>query len=244
VGAIFAHAVVGGFVEPDEEKLNASTNSTKLRVFAAGSFTNFAISMLFVLLLVNFPATIAPFYNTVESGVRIGSIPANMPAQVAGLQAGDIVMSINGTTISGLSDLREYMSGVVPGEDIVLRTQSNSYIVRTAADPNNSTRAVIGISDLTNYILYSPKMPFLSSELPAILLRAEFWLQLFLVSVAVINMLPIPPFDGDKFLETALKVLGIKNPKPIRITASFVALSLLILNFALSGPRFGLFLRV
>lgn len=241
-GAFFGHIIMGGFVEPDEERLNAARNTTKLRVFAAGSFTNVVLGIICVSLLANFPATIAPFYDVVGSGVQIGSIPANLPAHDSGLQADDILVSINGTRISGLADLRRYMSSVVPGEAVVIGTQRGDFSVTTGADQNNSTRAIIGISDLTDYILYNPKLPFLSSDFPNILLRAEFWLSIVLVSVALVNMLPMYPFDGDKFLDTLLNLFGIRKTKQIRTVANAAAYSLLILNVGLSLIRFG-FLR-
>ena len=53
-GAFFAHVLMGGFVEPNEEELSKSKNITKLRVFAAGSYTNVVLGVIFTLLLVNF----------------------------------------------------------------------------------------------------------------------------------------------------------------------------------------------
>jgi membrane-associated protease RseP (regulator of RpoE activity) len=241
-GAFFAHVLMGGFVEPDEEKLNQAKNVTKLRVFAAGSFTNVVLGILCVFLLFNFPATIAPFYDVVGSGVQIGSIPTNLPAYSSELRANDIVTSINATKIAGLEDLRQYMSNVTPGQVVVIGTQRGSFPVKTGADQNNSTRAIIGISDLTDYVLYNPKIPFLSSDFPNVLLHAEFWLSIVLVSVALINMLPMYPFDGDKFLETILSIFGVQKTKPIRTVANVAAYSLLILNIGLSFVRFG-FLR-
>jgi membrane-associated protease RseP (regulator of RpoE activity) len=100
----------------------------------------------------------------------------------------------------------------------------------------------MGISGLTDNIVYQPKFPFLSSGIPTVLLHAEFWLSVVLVSVAMINMLPMYPFDGDKFLETALNIIGIKKTKEIRTAANALAYSLLILNIGFSLLRFG-FLR-
>ena len=241
-GAFFAHLLMGGFVEPDEEELSKSKEISKLRVFAAGSYTNVVLGVFFVLLLSSFPATIAPFYNVVQSGVNIGSIPTNLPAHSSGLQADDVVTSINGTTISGINALRNYMNGVKPGQLIVVGTDRGTFPVRTASDPNNSTHAVIGISGLTDNIIYQPKFPFLSSGIPTVLLHAEFWLSVVLVSVAMINMLPMYPFDGDKFLETALNMIRIKRTKEIRTAANALAYSLLLLNIGFSLLRFG-FLR-
>ncbi len=241
-GAFFGHILMGGFVEPDEEKLNQAKNAAKLRVFAAGSFTNAVLGVLCIFLLFNFPATIAPFYNAVHSGVAVGSVPDNMPAHSSGLQAGDIVTNINGTRISGIDDLRRYMARVIPGQEIVVGTQRGAFPVKTGVDLGNSSRAIIGISGLTEDIVYEPKFPFLSGGYPSILLHAEFWLAVVLISVALINMLPMYPFDGDKFLETALNLFGIKRTKGIRTVANFAAYSILLLNVGLSFLRFG-FLR-
>jgi membrane-associated protease RseP (regulator of RpoE activity) len=241
-GAFFAHVLMGGFVEPDEEKLNQAKNLTKLRVFAAGSFTNIVLGVLCIVLLANFSGTIAPFYNVVATGVSIGSVPDNLPAHSSGLQAGDIVTSINATKISDLTDLRQYMAGVVPGQSIVIGTQRGSYTVRTGPDKTNASHALIGISGLTDNIVYNPKLPLLSGEFPPMLLHAEFWLSIVLVSVALINMLPMYPFDGDKFLETVLNIFGIKNTKGIRTVANSAAYAVLLLNIGFSLLRFG-FLR-
>ena len=121
-GLFFAHVLMGGFVEPDEEKLNRAKNVTKLRIFAAGSSTNVVLGVLCVVLLVNFSATITPFY-TVLHRCSIGSVPANLPAHSSGLQDGDVVTSINGTRITSIDDLRQYMSKVIPGQEIVVGTQ-------------------------------------------------------------------------------------------------------------------------
>jgi membrane-associated protease RseP (regulator of RpoE activity) len=238
-GAFFAHVLMGGFVEPDEEKLTKARNITKLRVFAAGSYTNAVLGVLFVFLLFSFPATIAPFYNVVQTGVTIGSIPDNLPAHLSGLNAGDVVSSINGTKISGIVALRAYMNKVRPGELVVVGTERGEFPVRTSEDPSNSTHSVIGISGLTDNTVYRPKYPFLPGGLPTILIHAEFWLSIVLVSVALINMLPIYPFDGDKFLETALNMAGLRRTKEIRTAANVAAYSLLLLNIGLSLVRFG-----
>jgi len=242
VGAVFVHVVMGGFVEPDEEKLNQARNATKLRVFAAGSFTNVVLGIIFILLLANFSATIAPFYNVVGSGVNIGSVPANLPAYSSGIQAGEVVTGINGTKVSGITDIQHFMSPVHPGEVIVLQTNNGTFTVRTTTDPSNSSHALIGIGGLTDLIIYQPKVPLLSSNLPITLSRAEFWLSGLLVSVGVINMLPIPVLDGDKFLETALNLLGLKRTKELRMVVGGAALAILALNIGLSLLRFG-FLR-
>jgi len=238
-GAFFGHILMGGFVEPDEAELSKSKEITRLRVFAAGSYTNVVLGVFFTILLVSFPATIAPFYNVVQSGVSIGSISPKLPANSTGLQAGDILTSINGTNIQSIDALRTYMNTVRPGQVVVLGTNHGTFSVTTAPDSANATHALIGIGGLTDNIAYQPKFAHLSSEFPPVLLHAEFWLSIVLVSVAMINMLPMYPFDGDKFLETALNAVGLKRTKEIRKAANALAWSLLVLNILFSVLRFG-----
>jgi Zn-dependent protease len=135
------------------------------------------------------------------------------------------------------------MNGVKPSQVVVLDTNRGAFAVRTASDTANVSHALIGIGGLTNNINYEPKLPLLPSALPPVLYRAEFWLSIVLVSVAMINMLPIYPFDGDKFLETALNVVGIKRTKEIRTAANVIAYALLFLNIGFSWLQFG-FMRL
>jgi len=238
-GIIYGHVAMGGFVEPDEEELAKSKEITKLRIFAAGSYTNVVLGIFFSILLVSFPATIAPFYNVVQSGVSIGSISPKLPVNSTGLRAGDVLTSINGTSIQSIDALRAYMNNVHPGQLVVLGTTHGTFSVKTAPDSANATHALIGIGGLTDNIDYQPKFAHLSSDFPPVLFRAEFWLSVVMVSVAMINMLPMPPFDGDKFLETALNAVGIKRTKELRRVANAVALSLFLLNFLMSWAQTG-----
>jgi len=237
-GGLFLHALMGAFVEPDEEKLNQARHVTKLRVFAAGSYANLILGILCMLLVANFAATITPFYNIVSSGVTITGVSPNFPAHSSGLQAGDTLIAINGTKIANSSELRHFMANVVPGDKVDLQTQRGEFIVRTVADPSNSTHALIGVN-LQDSIKFVPKVAFLSGDLPLPLFRAEYWASIVLISVALINMLPAFPFDGDKFLETTLSLLGVRGDRQIRIVANGAAYAILLLNVALSLYRYG-----
>jgi len=237
-GAIILPAPLAAFVELDDEKLNQARQSTKLRVFAAGSYTNLVLGIFFALLLVNFAATITPFYNIVPSGVSVTGISPTFPVHASGLQAGDTLTAINGTRITNSSDLRRFMSGVVPGQVVTLQTPRGVFAVRTVADQSNSTHALIGIN-LEDSIDFIPKLSFLSSDFPLSLFRVEYWCNIVLTSVALINMLPVLPFDGDKFLEAALSLLGVKGSREIRMIASRAAIVILALNVALSLYRYG-----
>jgi membrane-associated protease RseP (regulator of RpoE activity) len=128
------------------------------------------------------------------------------------------------------------MGSVAPGERIEMGTQRGTFSVTTAADPNNSTHALIGvgISDA-----YTPRVPFLSPAYPQTVGEAEFWLANVLVSVAFINMLPLPVLDGGHYLDVILEMLHVKRMKEVRVTIYAISLTILALNFLISYIRFG-----
>jgi len=237
-GVFIAVVLFGGFVEPDEEQLEKASNQTKMRVYAAGSFSNAAVGLVVLLLFANFAATIAPFYTTNYPGVEVSGLISGYPAERAGLHAGDIITGVNGVPAHTIAELQHVMSGVSPGGQVTISTQRGDFQIVTEPDPKNSTHAIMGVS-LQDLITYSGRLPLLPENLPYYLLRVEFWISIVFVSVAVINMMPLYMFDGDRFLDCLLKALGIGRTKEIRMFASSASLAILGLNFALSILRFG-----
>jgi membrane-associated protease RseP (regulator of RpoE activity) len=238
-GVFLAAAIPGGLVELDDEKLDKSPYSTQLRVFAAGSSANMAVSLIFLLLMANFALTISPFYTIVPSGVLVGGTTKGYPAEIAGIQAGDIIQGIDETRIANLDGLRAYMAQVKPGSIVTISTSRGELGLVTAPDPNNGTHAVLGVTQLTDHIVYSPKLSFLSPDLPRQLYNVEFWIYFVTVNVALINMLPLFPLDGDRFLIALLGSLGVRNGKMIRSAMSAFSFAILALNLVLSYSMFG-----
>lgn len=238
-GVFIAVVLFGGFVEPDDEQLEKASNETKLRVFAAGSFTNIALGLVTLLLLANFSATIAPFYATDYVGVQVEGLMPGYPAEVAGLQSGDVIVGINGTPVHSIAELQHVMMGIPPGTQVRVSTLRGDFRIETKADPKNATRGIMGVSPIRDFIAYTGRFPLLPYNLPYHIYRAEFWISVIFVSVGIINMLPLYAFDGDRFLETSLKVLGVRRTREIRMFASSASLAILGLNFLLSIIRFG-----
>lgn len=238
-GLFIAVVLFGGFVEPDEEHLNRAPNQTKLRVYAAGSFTNAALGLVALLLFANFAATIAPFYTTNYVGVQVAGLMPDYPAERAGVQAGDVIVRINGVPVHTIAELQRAMMGVSPGRQITVSTLRGNFLITTGSDPKNASRGIMGISPLRDFITYTGKLPLLPDSLPYHLLRLEFWVSIVFTSVAIINMLPLYMFDGDRFLETLLQALGVKRIREIRTFATSASLAILGLNFVFSVLRFG-----
>jgi len=235
-GVFMAIFLPGGFVEIDEENLAKRKARTKLRVFAAGSFTNVATWIVVFILFVNFTAAISPFYQPTSSGVLVTSLVDGGAAQNAGIQPWSVITSINNTVVHQPNDLRVILAPQNPGHHLVVALNTGkNYTLVTRPAPENASRATIGVFSF-NY--YAPKSVFPASW-TFYSFNSLYWMSFILLGVALVNMLPLVPFDGDRYLDTLLGVLGVKNTKNIRTVASVISLGLLSSNIILSYILFG-----
>jgi membrane-associated protease RseP (regulator of RpoE activity) len=239
-GVFLAIFLPGGFVEIDEEDLSKRKARTKLRVFAGGSFTNVVSWFLVVLLITNFALVITPLYQSNSSGVLITGLVNGGAAQNNNIPQWSVLTEVNATAVPSIDALRGYLAPLVPGHHLVLTINNGrNYTIVTQPASDNANRATIGIFTF-NY--YSPRASFLPVTLPFQFYNTLSWMSLILLGVALVNMLPMFPFDGDRYFDTILTSLGLKNTKNIRTVASAISLLLLgsnlILSFILYGTIF------
>jgi membrane-associated protease RseP (regulator of RpoE activity) len=237
-GVFLAIFLPGGFVEIDEENLSKRKARTKLRVFAAGSFTN-VVTWLIVFLLITpsvFGATISPLYDSNSSGVMITGLVSGGAAQTSGVPSNSVLTRVNTTTISSVTDLQNFLTNLTAGHHLVITVNNQTYTILTQPASSTNNRATIGI-----YVFdyYKPKTSFAPSWFPYQYAETLSWMALILLGVALVNMLPMFPFDGDRYFDTILSVLGMKNTKNARTIMSIVSLSLLGANLILSYAVFG-----
>jgi membrane-associated protease RseP (regulator of RpoE activity) len=236
-GVFLAVFLPGGFVEIDEENLSKRKARTKLRVFAAGSFTNVVTWFIVFLLFTNFAASISPLYNSNSSGVLITDLVPGGAAQTSNVPTWSVLSQVNGTSIQSIGSLQNYLTPLSPGHHLLLTMNSGQqFTILTQPSPTNSSRATIGIY-VFNY--YQPKASFLPVSLPYQYYETLSWMSLILLGVALVNMLPMFPFDGDRYFDTILTRLGMKNTKNARTIMSIVSLILLGSNLILSYALFG-----
>jgi membrane-associated protease RseP (regulator of RpoE activity) len=230
-GVFMAVFLPGGFVEIDEENLAKRKARTKLRVFAAGSFTNVATWALVLVLLV-------ALYQPAPTGVLVTGFTNGSPAQAAGLPQWSIITQVNNYSTSDVQHLGSYLGSLTPGTNVTVHLSNppQTLKVTTGKSGTNSSRAIIGVQTANYVPLRYQFLPVVSSYQ---LLTAFGWMQLILLGVALVNMLPLFPFDGDRYLDTLLGALGLKNTKNIRTVASVISLGLLGSNIILSYILFG-----
>jgi membrane-associated protease RseP (regulator of RpoE activity) len=230
-GVFMAVFLPGGFVEIDEENLAKRKARTKLRVFAAGSFTNVATWALVLLLLVT-------LFQPSPTGVLVTGFTSGSPAQAQGLPQWSIITQVNNNATPDAFHLGTYLASLKPGSNVTvyLSNPSQTLKITTGKSDTNASRAILGILT-ANYVPL--RYQFLSVTSTYQLLTAFGWLQLILLGVALVNMLPLVPFDGDRYFDTLLGVLGLKNTKGVRTVASVISLALLSSNIILSYILFG-----
>ncbi|HSO26647.1 MAG TPA: M50 family metallopeptidase [Anaerolineales bacterium] len=102
---------LGGFVRPKGENdpevpggLASATPWVRLTVLAAGSLVNIFIGVILAILL---------FYSwgdPIEEKVLIQQVAPASPAEMAGLQAEDLILAVNGQAIDGVTRLQELIN--------------------------------------------------------------------------------------------------------------------------------------
>lgn len=236
-GMFLAAVLPGGFVEIDEEKLEKAGEIQRLRIFAAGSFSNVVLGGVALLLVVNFPVLLAPFYHTVPGGVLITDVVKHGAAETAGIKRWDIIYAIDQRRITNVTDLRNYMKQIPPYSKIAVTTNRGDYVLYTKPDPGNVSKSLIGI---VPFDFYQPVFSFLPASGAYHAFMTAYWSNTVLVSVALINMLPIYPLDGGRYLDSLLKLMKVERRSGIRSAASIFFASVLTLNLILSLLNFGL----
>ena len=228
-GVFVAVFLPGGFVEIDEEDLAKKPNRTKLRVFAAGSFTN-VVSWFLVFLIAS------SIFLPSPSGVLVTSLVDGGGAQQAGVPQWSVITAVNGNPVSSVTDLSGIMSRVSPGQTVDVQLSNGlDRVVLTKMDTLNQSRAILGIITANYFASRLPVSPITGFQM----FSAFNWMILILFNVAIVNMLPLFPFDGDRYFTTILNMLGVKNTKWPRIIASVISLGLLLMSLVLSFLLFG-----
>jgi len=238
IGLFLAVFIPGAFVEPDEEKFADSGDLTKLRVLSSGPLANLATAIICIIVLSNFLLVLSPLYETAPSGVLIVGVAGGGPAEKIGLAVGDIIYEVNGKRTKTLEQFSTVMSKVSPGEKVEMNTSIGRVAIKTT---KRGERAIIGVI-LSNY--YCPKTWFLKNRLgrqiPYHFLVSLFWIYSVGLSTAMFNMLPIYPFDGDRFLKVIVDRVAGESASEIRGICNAVFLGLIVANVAFSFTRFGL----
>jgi membrane-associated protease RseP (regulator of RpoE activity) len=223
----------GAFVEPDEKEFEKARLLARLRVLSAGSSTNLVTALLTMMLLSGLFAPVA--------GILIHETVPDGPANTVGLGRWDVIQAINGTSIT-LDNFSGLMSSVKPGENLTLTVLRNNQVqnvtITTVAASENASRAILG---LIRWSGYQPNILRLDQYTGINLYWTIFWTYFVAINIAIVNMFPMFPFDGEKVVYYVLERPVKKHKRELRIVINGFTLGILALSFLFSYLQYGLF---
>jgi membrane-associated protease RseP (regulator of RpoE activity) len=243
IGLLMLAVIPGAFVEPDEEEVKKSSRLAKLRIYAAGSISNLAVgavALLLTILLASF--FITPYFHA--SGVEIQNVVSKSPADGI-LQNGMLITHINGYETANYTSFNNTLSKVKPGDVVTVTTNQGTFKIKTGVNPNNSSRAYIGINvvnlgvttsnpltvnqDASNK--YGTILPWLVYDLYILL----FWVFIYNIGIGTFNLLPLKPLDGGLMFEELLNYITSSDlANKLTNTVSIITVALVVGSLSLA----------
>jgi membrane-associated protease RseP (regulator of RpoE activity) len=225
------------FVEMDETSMEKASRLSRLRVITSASVANFFFAMLVFYLMA---ITVSPFVEsiTVSTGVAVSSIMAGFPAAEAGLTEGMIIQEMDSVAVFNVTELVNIMTTYEPGDQINISTDSGDFIFTLAADPENETKAYMGIYfeqqwDFTQEAYQ--RFPLLLLQAVVFLWFTLSWIANLNMMVGIMNLLPIWIVDGGQMVSNLLSYfMSEEKVRRIIDLISYTVLMILIIN--LIGP--------
>lgn len=149
LGILWFVVPIGAFVEQDDADMEAASRRRRDRVAAAGVLANFALAVVFFLLLSGFVASsVQPNAN----GVGILYVQPGSPASNATLAPGDILVAVNGTATSSASSFDSALASTTPGENVTIQYyvassgRTVTQVVTLAPSPSVKGRGFLGVT--------------------------------------------------------------------------------------------------
>ncbi len=138
LGILYLIVPLGAFCEPDEEDLQTTKSSNRMRIFAAGPLMNFVVVLISVLLIsIVFMSAVQP----IEKGVDIIYKAQGSPADQYDLPKGAIITYYNNTRINNLYD---YLN-------VSRNTQSNQSVNVTYVIGSKTYQKEVILANLYDY---------------------------------------------------------------------------------------------
>lgn len=160
----FLFVPIGAFVELDEEELKVAKPGVAGRILAAGAGSNILTAVISLTLMLVLVASMTPVPG---HGLGVVSVVPGSPAYLAGLKSGDILVSLNGTQFTTVSQLSTYMQNTTKGMvetfyyyDGGIPKSGTSVLVSNPSDPSIGFLGITPSDDpslvLKNFLTVSP----------------------------------------------------------------------------------------
>jgi len=224
---------IGAFVEPDEEEVKSRPSIDKMRLYSVGSFANLWVCVFAGLTYVLLVALIAVSMQV--EGLEIVETIEGYPAHGV-LTSGTILYEVNGKPVN----MDYFFPGVTPGDKVNLTTDRGLIVLDTVESPENNSKAYIGIYSQQkvgirqDFIQIFPWIPanrksiilYIKSVL--FLLTLMKWIVFFNFNIALVNLIPMTPFDGGHMFRELLSAFNISEEASKNIVVGVLAFTVLL----------------
>ncbi len=204
---------IGAFVEPDEQAVKKAKEEKVLPFLAAGPMANLTLMLLTGLLLFGgigaSSALTEKLYPGLQekifTGVKVSKVSesttlcgATYPSPAFGVfKEGDVIKKVNGVAITSpqilLLELQKNR-----GSEKTFGLDRNGTIVAATLTPNGMGQFGFQMEPIRNEGFALPESYRNYALATYFILDFLYWLLLLNFLVAVINFLPMPPFDGGR----------------------------------------------
>jgi len=212
---LFGVVPVGAFVEPDEAEVVKLDKRKQNKIFSAGVSSNFLAMVIFLIpMLIMLPYILTNVYG---HGVFVQSTIAGYPANNV-IKPGTEIFAWDGVGINNITQLESVAGKDTPGSLVSIATSTGNYTF-VAKSENGTKLGLIGVD------LYEKYFPVTNTLEKGI---AYFFYSLFGILfmlnflIAVVNLLPVPGFDGWRIYDNSLK------KKYVNILTAVVVIALLM----------------
>lgn len=242
VGILTASVIpIGAFVEPDERVLKLRRSREKMRIYAVGSFANLIVAIVSILLIL---FVVSPAINVITepTGMMVSNVMNNTPAYGV-MQKGFIITEINGMQTGSSDAFNKAVAVLKPNQTATFVTTNGTFNITLAPRPDNASRGYIGIDLQQKYDIkeeFRTKY-WLQAEAAFFMAPTLFWIFFLSFNIALVNLLPISPFDGGKMFEEMMADFRIRKRNKELLLKIMLALIIALLLFNASPLLLNLF---
>jgi membrane-associated protease RseP (regulator of RpoE activity) len=240
-GLILFVLLPGAFVELDDRQVSKASVRARLRIFSAGSYSNFVVALLAIGLL-SAGTVITPVFYGQPTGLLVTDVIEGTPAHGT-IPLYTVIRDINNTAIYDHDSLIVFLTSIAPGAYLEINTDAGLVYLITGANPGNASVAYIGIVTIPS-LEPSPLVSWLGPIAPFVVYYSVYWIFFLAFNIAIFNMLPVPGFDGDRTVSDLMELANkgktkSKLQKQILWALRLFALVLILGNIGVTLLRFG-----
>ncbi|MCR4335876.1 MAG: site-2 protease family protein [archaeon] len=210
---LFGFLPIGAFVEPDEKAVNKAADEKVLPFLAAGPTANLAVMFLTGLLLFGAISLVNPITDSLYpgvqenffSGVKVNSVLEEtsfcgtiyQSSAFGNLESGDIITGVNGIPINTPNELFSEIQ-TNRFEEKTFSLKRNGELIDLTLQPNEMGQYGFVPEGIRNEGFEVPESYFTYGMIISLILEFIYWLVLLNFLIALINFLPMNPFDGGR----------------------------------------------